>query len=315
MKYWWGIFLLIGTLRAQYAPPAGQAGSTALPADTVVFVGGATAITLERGPQDIAQPDLGLVTNGQELFALGMPDDSTVSLGDGGSATLRFEPPITDGTGFDFAIFENAFNDTFLELAFVEVSSNGIDFVRFPAVSLTQTDTPVGSFGEVDATKINNLAGKYRARFGTPFDLAELPAAPGFDPAVVTHVRIIDCIGSIDPDFATFDSAGNAINDIYPTPFATGGFDLDAVVVIHQFTNTEDLRTDRGAFYPNPVRVGAPLYWSGEVNATSVRLCDQLGRQWVVPFENRQIELPVLAPGIYMVSFGGAPPQRIIVIQ
>ncbi len=34
-------------------------------------------------------------------------------------------------------MFENGFADAFLELAFVEVSSNGIDFARFPAVSLT----------------------------------------------------------------------------------------------------------------------------------------------------------------------------------
>ncbi|MFN6048554.1 MAG: T9SS C-terminal target domain-containing protein, partial [Bacteroidota bacterium] len=49
--------------------------------------------------------------------------NGVVSLGDGGIATLTFDPPITNGDGFDFAVFENTFLDTFLELAFVEVST------------------------------------------------------------------------------------------------------------------------------------------------------------------------------------------------
>jgi len=59
--------------------------------------------------------------------------------------------------GFDFAVFENSFNDSFLELAFVEVSSDGINFVRFPATSNTQTDVQITGFGTIDPTYINNL--------------------------------------------------------------------------------------------------------------------------------------------------------------
>ena len=43
-----------------------------------------------------------------------------------------------NGNSWDFCVFENAFNDSFLELGFVEVSSNGNDFYRFPSTSFTQ---------------------------------------------------------------------------------------------------------------------------------------------------------------------------------
>ena len=49
----------------------------------------------------------------------------------------------------------------------------------------------------------------------------------------ITHVRIIDVIGNIDPEYATYDCQGNPINDPWPTPFASCGMDLDAVGVIH----------------------------------------------------------------------------------
>jgi hypothetical protein len=157
-----------------------------------------------------------------------------VSLGDGGIATLTFSAAIFNGEGFDFAIFENSFSDDFLELAHVEVSSDGINFFRFPSVSLSPSDVQVESFGLLDATQIYNLAGKYRLFYGTPFDLQDLANELGLDINSMTHVRIIDVVGSILPEFATYDSQGNIINDPWPTPFPTSGFDLDAVGVIHQ---------------------------------------------------------------------------------
>ena len=110
--------------------------------------------------------------------------EDTVSLGRGGSITLAFDHPIRDGLGFDFAVFENAINDSFLELGFVEVSSDGVNFFRFDNDSLTTS--LVASFGEVDPTNVRNLAGKYRQGFGTPFDLEELArgeSAPRYDPS------------------------------------------------------------------------------------------------------------------------------------
>ena len=148
---------------------------------------------------------------------------------------LGFAQPITDGPGYDFAVFENGLSDTFLELGFVEVSSDGNNFFRFPSVSLTPTATQVGSFGVLDPTNLNDLAGKYRVGFGTPFDLQELSGvSPLLDIHDVKFVKIVDVVGSINPLYATLDSVNNPVNDPYPTAFASGGFDLDGVGVINQ---------------------------------------------------------------------------------
>ena len=45
----------------------------------------------------------------------------------------------------------------FLELDFVEVSSDGVNYFRFPATSYTDTTVQTGSFGSTDATKINKI--------------------------------------------------------------------------------------------------------------------------------------------------------------
>ncbi|MCB9195546.1 MAG: T9SS type A sorting domain-containing protein, partial [Flavobacteriales bacterium] len=124
-------------------------------------------------------------------------------------------------------------SDNFLELAFVEVSSDGINFFRFPATSEIQDTLQTDGFGSSDPTEINNLAGKYRAQYGTPFDLEELIGTNGLDINHITHVRVIDVIGSISENYASYDQYGNAINDPYPTDFPAGGFDLDAVGVIN----------------------------------------------------------------------------------
>jgi hypothetical protein len=161
-----------------------------------------------------------------------------LSLGDAGSIILGFAQPITNGAGYDFAVFENGFTSgslAYLELAFVEVSSNGADFFRFNATSLTPTATQIGSFGLLDATNLNNLAGKYVGSFGTPFDLGELAGtSPLLGVNNVQFVRLIDVVGTINPLYATLDGQGNIVNDPWPTAFGSSGFDLDAVGVLNQ---------------------------------------------------------------------------------
>ena len=47
-------------------------------------------------------------------YALGPAVGSSfdvVSLGRGGSIILTFDPPVENGEGWDFAVFENSFND------------------------------------------------------------------------------------------------------------------------------------------------------------------------------------------------------------
>ncbi len=110
-------------------------------------------------------------------------------------------------------------------------------FFRFPSISLTPVepyDEDIhengGQGSSVNPTDIHNLAGKHIAGYGTPFDLAELaPLYPELDVHRVTHVRVIDVVGTNNEQFATRDAAGRIIADPYPTEYPTGGFDLDAV--------------------------------------------------------------------------------------
>ena len=241
--------------KAQYAPPAGQEGSTAIHVDSSVFVDWANKCNLELGWMNLTDTSLGRVSFGDSLDATGKADNGVVSLGDSGIATLFFSKPITNGDGFDFAVFENAFTDEFLELAFVEVSSDGENFFRFDAVSNTQVDEQIETFGILNATEINNLAGKYRAAYGVPFDLEELTGYDGLDVNHIIAIRIVDVVGSIDEQYCTFDSQGSKINEPWPTPFETGGFDLDGVGIIHNTSNTAITNQPAQCsvtIYPNP---------------------------------------------------------------
>ncbi len=148
-----------------------------------------------------------------------------------GSITLQLAQPIRNLSGADFVIFENGLvsqsnqggagaGGLLAELAYVEVSANGTDFIRFPATSLTPS--AVGSYGSLNPTNIYNLAGKhtnaYGNSWGTPFDLAQVGLQQ------ITHVRLVDIPGS----GAFHDQAGRPIYDAWLT-FGSGGFDLEAV--------------------------------------------------------------------------------------
>lgn len=250
------IILIVQQNFAQFPPPVGQVGSTAIYKDSSIIVAWATECTVNRGYQNISNTSAGYASVGSNTSALGIAGaNGVVSLGDGGEAIVQFERPIYNGPGWDFAVFENSFSDSFLELAFVEVSSDGVNYFRFPSVSNTQTNIQVGTFDTLDATKINNLAGKYRALYGTPFDLEELDNIAGLDINNITHIKIIDVVGSIQPAYARYDSNNNMINDPWPTEFASSGFDLDAVGVINQLplnVNSYELE-NKVQLYPNPM--------------------------------------------------------------
>ena len=229
-------------LWAQFAPAQGQPGTTAMHADSSAFVAWATGCVAEPGPMNISNPSGGMAGSGWPASnVIGYPEGTmgVTCLGDGGMATVTFASPICNREGPDFAVFENGFanaqnpNLWFLELGFVEVSSDGENFFRFPAYSNTQTETQLDGMGCIDPSQIHNLASKYGAMYGTPFELDEVPDDPLLDKDHITHVRIIDVIGNIDPEYATYDCQGNPINDPWPTPFASCGMDLDAVGVIH----------------------------------------------------------------------------------
>lgn len=258
-----GFFLSFGIRSfAQYAPAAGKPGSTALHKDSSIFINWAVGCSIYRGWKNIAEKDSGLTTIGDSASAIGMAgENGVVSLGDSGVALCWFSKPITNGPGPDFAVFENTFDDRYLELAFVEVSSDGWRFFRFSASSLTDTNKQIGPFDYTEPENINNLAGKYRYGYGTPFDLDELPDYKDLNKNHIQYVRIVDVIGSINSKYSTFDTGFRKINDPWPTPFPSSGFDLDAIGVIHELNTSSinNLKNDIPIKGPNPIKTGDHL--------------------------------------------------------
>ncbi len=260
-----GFFFPDTIFSQNFAPQVGVNGSTAIYKDSSIFVGWATSCYVHRGYINISDTTQtyngsNKASFGADSLAIGYPKGimDVVSLGDKGFAILSFDKPIKNGKGFDFAVFENGIlqqsnaNMAFLELAFVEVSSDSIHFFRFPATSQTNTSTQISSFDYLNAKNIHNLAGKYIANYGTPFDLSEIKAtSPFLDLNNIKYIKIIDVCGSISPAFASFDDNGNIINDPFPTPFNSCGFDLDAIGVIHE--NNKKAPSDiKIQVFPNP---------------------------------------------------------------
>lgn len=197
----------LGTL----LPVPARAGSFV---DAIVsFVpGSAAGFGADQLPDIILGPPLG-----------GGPTEGSLdvlALGNGGAIVLTFAGDICDGPGPDFTIFENAFaagdpsGAVFAEVAFVAVSVDGDGFVTFPWDSrsfaglagktavLSHPDNGIDPFDP-------EVSG------GDAFDLADLGLAR------VRFLRITDAGASI-PD------PGNRV-----PPGNSGGFDLDAVAVLH----------------------------------------------------------------------------------
>jgi len=145
----------------------------------------------------------------------------TVSLGNSGVITLRFDVPvICDGPGADLTVFENPFHSgsttgpVFEEYGIVAVSQDGEHFVQFPYDPVTH----------------DGLAGRVPvlSNPGNGIDPLD-PAVSGgdqFDLAAVgltwaAYVRITD-------PGAAIDDPGNHI-----PPGDKGGFDLDALAALH----------------------------------------------------------------------------------
>ncbi|MFD1552070.1 T9SS C-terminal target domain-containing protein [Putridiphycobacter roseus] len=308
------IFILLillqinGLIFGQFAPAANQIGTTAIHKDSSIIINWANqVIAFARGPEDISNPNSILASFGDSTNALFTAQGNSidvVSLGDGGTITLSFPYPIQNANGPDFTIFENSFDHQYLEFAFVEVSSNGQDFVRFPATSNIDNTSQTGPFGYSDATKINNLAGKYKQGYGTPFDLSDLPVNSSLNLDSIVYVKIIDVVGSIDSNFGTLDQYGDLVNDPFPTAFSSCGFDLDAVGVIHQNNPLNVSAQELISFklYPNPVT--NYVFIETELENMAYKVNDLQGKQVLSGYiqDNNYIDLSELTNGYYLFT-------------
>ncbi|NJK94140.1 MAG: T9SS type A sorting domain-containing protein [Bacteroidales bacterium] len=313
-------------LFGQFAPAAGENGSTAIHKDDALFTGWAKTCKVQRGYINVSDTTVVFTQNnftsnkaffGTEAMATGKPGGALdcISLGDGGTAILTFDFPLRNGAGADFAVFENGMKmqespfQYFLELAFVEVSTDGKRFVRFPAVSNTPASEQMASFGQIKPEHIHNFAGKYVANYGTPFDLEDIKDSTGINTDSINFVRLVDVVGNINPDYARYDSKGQVINDPFPTEFWSGGFDLDAVGVIHfnklTCISSQEIQKEFKV-WPNPVRHNDQLNITGNIfKSTKIELCTLTGKRlktWVSDADSQtKVNLPELKPGLYLL--------------
>lgn len=217
-----------------------------------------------------------------DVVSLGDLDQDQIDAGiRPGQITLTFglsaEPgdePIRDVNGLDFVVFENALflsysveaglasGEVFAELGYVEVSTDGDPnhFARFPNVSLTPE--LIWAYGTIDMTDVYNLAGKhpngYNVCTGTGFDLSELSnhrlvVNGTVDLEDIKYVRIVDIPGSgdfyddpnslIDPNTLSNYPHQHPIYDAWET-VGSGGFDLDAIGVLHEQNKPADINLD-----------------------------------------------------------------------
>lgn len=292
-----------------FPPAAGFQGSTALYKDSTVFVNWAKHATLIRGYKDSAHPEYGFVSYGKIENVVGNVgvNSRIVSLGDKGVVKLTFNSPIVNGEGSDFAVFENGFfeeeasENAFLELAFVEVSTDGIDYIRFPAITEIQSTVQMGTFENINARFIHNFAGKYTKNYGTPFDLEEikeLATGTSIDLNEINFVKIIDVVGSVDPSIASFDSLGNKVNDPYPTAFDSGGFDLDAVGVIH---DQNSLKCTSISIYPNPATQKIN-FKNGTQKPLTIQIFSIAGKLLLSKENQMSISILTLEKGLYLIQ-------------
>ncbi len=231
--------VLATTSNYSWQNPAGYLDSIEL-ANPAYTSAATTVESLVRGPIDISDPGGDLASYGSEADALGAYDGNVVSLGDGGSIVLSFgaNTVLDNRDGPDLGVYENGFFQNwplnagytgyFFELGFVEVSSDGINFARFPTKTVRMT--AVGGFDMLQPLDYFGFAGNSLGSVSCNYDLDALANDPlvldgTVDLDLVRYVRIVDVIG----DGSTSDSLGSPVYDPYPTAFSSGGFDLDAV--------------------------------------------------------------------------------------
>ncbi len=190
------------------------------------------------------------------------------SLGVGGSLTLGFDVTIMDGPGADIAVFENAFLDftlagAYSETAYVEVSTDGVVFARFPT-SYAGPAGPLSPFGTTPLGSYGGLAGRRPVLAnadgneldpripteagGSAYDLADLGrtaevVSGAVDLDRIHFVRLVDAVDG------ELDKKGNTIWD---NSGPAGSADIDAVTALNHTGNRDnkrpvvDLRVDGG---------------------------------------------------------------------
>jgi len=184
------------------------------------------------------------------------------SLGVGGEVVLILEPRAFNGPGTDLVVYENPFVldftewQVYAELLTVAVSSNGVDFARFPVdfegepgpyiQGSTQLPAPVTYFKgfagvlPVSASPPGVTPFDIVAGGGDCFDLADLINHPeviagNVDLDDIRYVKLTDVVAGVDTD-----DQGDAIWDCgFP---ASSAADIDAVAALNSNITGDSFR-------------------------------------------------------------------------
>jgi len=242
----WRVAVICGVVTAALADPFPDAVAEFTP-------GTGSGYGQDRFPDIVLGPPRGGGT------AAGSTD--VLSLGDGGTLTLAFTDNIVqNGPGPDFIIFENAFytagnpENVFCEVAFVEVSEDGVVFFRFPN-DYDPEGTPVNN-----PDNWNGFAGvmPVLSHPDNGIDPADPEHAGGdlfdLDDVGLDQIRFIRIIDTDEGENAAHDDDGDPIYDPGAPGVDTAGFDLDAAVAIHSI----ELFTPTPSATPAPPATATP---------------------------------------------------------
>ncbi|MGQ0552681.1 MAG: hypothetical protein ACT4PU_05630 [Planctomycetota bacterium] len=233
---------------------------TVLPALTLVILPHAVEITsFSPGPgAGSADSALG-APQGGSLYSQGT---DAVSLGVGGVLTLELGSPARDGPGTDLVVCENAFYkfgtlEVYGEVAYVEVSTDGVSFARFPT-RYSGVSAPIGAFGTLAPWSFSGFTGAMpvtpaevyppespwdvAAAGGDAFDLADLadhPLVLSSDVLLheIRYVRLVDIVAG-----SSQDSFGAVIFDSGDPAFSSA--EIDGVVAVNHFDNLSGSRPE-----------------------------------------------------------------------
>ncbi len=224
--------------------------AAALPGDTGPYAD--LVVNVAPGPAAAGSPDQ----------ALGPPSGTGLhegsfevcTLGVGGSLTLRLDSPALDLAGTDLVVCENPFYvlgtlDSFAEVLFVEVSSDGTNFARFPT-RYTGAAGPFSPFTGVPVAAYRGFAGvmpvlagpgpalaplDVALHGGDAFDFADLADHPlvlagTVNLGAIEYVRLVDAAAGIAQD-----SFGTLVWDAGIG--STSSADVDAIVAVNNVDN------------------------------------------------------------------------------
>jgi hypothetical protein len=211
-----------------------------------------SAPSVSPGPSAAGSPNSALgPPSGQGLFAGSV---LVYTLGVQGSITLAFTSPILDGPGTDFIVCENPFylqgtTILFAEAMYVEVSTDGVHFVRFPTrysgppapIPPTSGAAPAWytGFAGIMPVSADPFAGVNPLNVvlggGDAFDLEDLVGEPSVelgdvDLQNIGYVRLVDVEAGIDTD-----TSGTIVWDCGLGVGAAA--DVDAVVAVNNVDN------------------------------------------------------------------------------